>query len=43
MEVGDGAHLKSMEEMKQKMMNPAEMQNWMEEKNNEFNSLPENN
>lgn len=40
MEMGDGTHLKAMEEMKQKMMKPDEMNKWMEEKRNKFNSIP---
>jgi len=38
---GDEAHLKAMEQMKEKMTDPMAMQKWMEEKQVEFNSLPE--
>lgn len=38
---GDEAHLKAMEKMKEKMSDPQAMQDWMEEKRREFESLPE--
>ena len=40
-QLGDEAHLKAMEQMKEKMNNPEAMQQWMEEKKEEFNTLPE--
>lgn len=38
---GDEAHLKAMAQMKEKMNDPKAMQEWMEEKRNEFDALPE--
>lgn len=38
---GDEAHLKAMEVMKEKMNDPKAMQEWMDAKRNEFESLPE--
>jgi peptide subunit release factor 1 (eRF1) len=38
---GDEAHLKAMEQMKEKMSDPKAMQEWMEEKHKEFDALPE--
>lgn len=38
---GDEAHLKAMESMKEKMQDPEAMQKWMEEKEKEFDALPE--
>ena len=38
---GDGAHLKAMEQMKEKMNDPKAMQEWMDNKKEEFNALPE--
>ncbi len=40
---GDAAHLKAMEAMKEMMQDPKAMQEWMEEKQEEFNELPESN
>ena len=40
---GDEAHLKAMEQMKEKMNDPKAKQEWMEEKRREFDSLPEDN
>ena len=40
-QTGDEAHLKAMEQMKEKMNDPKAMQKWMEEKKEEFNALPE--
>jgi len=37
----DEAHLKVMEGMKEKMQNPEAMQNYMKEKKDLFDSLPE--
>ncbi len=37
---GDEAHLKAMEQMKEKMNHPKAMQEWMDKKREEFNSLP---
>ena len=38
----DPAHLKAMEAMQQLMKNPQEMQNWLKQKQKEFEFLPEN-
>lgn len=38
---GDEAHLKAMEAMKEKMQDPYSMQEWMDSKKLEFDSLPE--
>lgn len=38
---GDEAHVKAMEAMKEKMSDSKSMQEWMEEKCKEFESLPE--
>ena len=40
-EANDEAHIKAMDEMMQKMQNPAEMDAWMEEKRKEFDELAE--
>ena len=40
---GDEAHLKAMEAMKEKMNDPKAMQEWMDKKREEFNSLLEDN
>ena len=37
---GDKAHLKAMQEMKEKMNSPMEMQKWFEDKRSEFDVLP---
>lgn len=37
----DEAHLKAMQAMKEKMQNPDAMKKWMEEKEKEFDELPE--
>jgi predicted small metal-binding protein len=39
----DIPHLEAMQKMAQLMQDPAAMQDWMDEKEREFNSLPENN
>ena len=38
---GDEAHLKAMNEMQKLMQSPADMKTWMDNKREEFNSLPE--
>ena len=38
---GDEAHLKAMQEMQNLMQSPDAMNKWFAEKQNEFNSLPE--
>lgn len=38
---GDEAHLKAMQEMSEMMNDPEAMKQWMEEKRQEFESLPE--
>lgn len=38
---GDEAHLKAMDQMKEKMNDPKVMQEWIDKKSEEFNSLPE--
>ncbi len=38
---GDEAHLKAMEQMKEKMNDPKAMQEWMDAKRKEFDALPE--
>ena len=38
---GDEAHLKAMEQMKEKMNDPKAMQEWMDAKRKEFEALPE--
>jgi predicted small metal-binding protein len=40
---GDAAHLKAMEQIQAKMNDPKAMQEWMDEKREEFNALPETN
>lgn len=40
---GDEAHLKAMQEMSEMMNDPEAMQQWMEKKRKEFESLPEEN
>lgn len=40
-EQGDAAHIKAMEDMKELMQNPDAMNAWMENKQKEFDSLPE--
>lgn len=40
---GDETHLKAMEEMGNLMSDPQAMQEWMDEKQQEFNALPEDN
>ena len=37
----DEAHIKAMEEMKELMTNPEAMKEWMENKQKEFDALPE--
>ena len=37
----DVAHVQAMERMKEKMQYPEEMQEWMEAKQKEFDTLPE--
>ena len=39
---GDEAHIKVMEEMKKGMNDPEAMKKWVEEKQKEFDALPEN-
>lgn len=39
---GDDAHLKAMIEMQELMKHPTAMQDWIENKKKEFDSLPEN-
>lgn len=41
--MGDEAHLTAMNEMQTLMKSPAAMQDWFESKQQEFNSLPEDN
>ncbi len=38
---GDEAHLEAMEQMQNLMKSPMAMQDWFENKRNEFNSMPE--
>ncbi len=38
---GDEAHLRAMDQMKEKMNDPKAMQDWMEGKRKEFEALPE--
>lgn len=38
---GDKAHLKAMDQMKEKMNDPKAMQEWMDEKRKKFEELPE--
>ena len=38
---GDAAHIKVMKEMMKLMNNPAEMKAWIENKQKEFDALPE--
>ena len=38
---GDQAHIKAMNEMRDLMSGPDSMKDWMENKRNEFNALPE--
>tara|TARA_Y100000310_G_scaffold343467_1_gene451223 strand:- start:1001 stop:1237 length:237 start_codon:yes stop_codon:yes gene_type:complete len=38
----DEAHMQAMQAMKELMMNPEKMQEWMENKKKEFDSLPDN-
>jgi len=40
-EIGDEAHLKAMSEISELMEDSAAMQNWINSKKLEFNSLPE--
>lgn len=40
-EANDQPHIDAMNEMMQKMQNPAEMEAWMEEKRKEFEALQE--
>ena len=40
-QAGDEAHLKAMNEMQKLMQSPGEMQQWFENKREEFNKLPE--
>ena len=39
-EAGDEAHLKAMNEMKELMQKPEAMQEWFQNKKNEFDALP---
>ena len=39
---GDADHLKAMEEMKELMIDPKSMNEWMETKQKEFDALPDN-
>jgi hypothetical protein len=39
---GDGAHLKAMQEMQELMKTPEAMKIWMENKQKEFEALPDN-
>ena len=39
----DEAHLKAMEQMKEKMNDPRAMQEWMDKKRQEFDALPSSN
>lgn len=41
MQQGDPAHLEAMKAMGLLMQDPGKMQQWMDEKHQEFNSLPE--
>ena len=38
---GDQAHLDAMSDMRQLMQSPEKMQEWFEQKKNEFEALPE--
>lgn len=38
---GDEAHLQAMEKMKSLMQTPEAMQNWMQQKQEEFDALPD--
>ena len=38
---GDEAHLKAMDEMKELMKNPDALKEWMENKQKEFDALPD--
>ncbi|MCB0803671.1 MAG: DUF1059 domain-containing protein [Flavobacteriales bacterium] len=38
----DEAHLKAMNNMKDLMKSPTDMQHWFENKRNEFNAVPDN-
>jgi hypothetical protein len=40
---GDKLHVDAMNEMKKLMQSPNDMKTWMDDKRNEFNSLPESN
>lgn len=38
----DAAHLQAMQAMRERMQNPAQMQQWFESKRQEFSQLPDN-
>jgi hypothetical protein len=42
-ETGDKPHLDAVNEMQKLMQSPNDMKTWMDDKRNEFNSLPESN
>lgn len=42
-QAGDEAHLKAMGQMMEKMSDPKQLQEWMDKKREEFDSLPANN
>ena len=42
LEKGDSAHLEAMAKMKTLLNNPEAMNQWMENKQEEFNALPDN-
>lgn len=42
-QLGDAAHVKAMNEMRNNMTSPEAMNTWMDEKRRAFNSLPDNN
>ena len=42
LQIKDKAHLESMQEMKDLMQDPGAMNEWFENKRNEFNALPKN-
>jgi hypothetical protein len=42
LQIKDKAHLEAMQEMKDLMQDPGAMNEWFENKRNEFNALPKN-
>lgn len=42
LQIKDKAHLEAMQEMKNLMQDPGAMNEWFENKRNEFNALPKN-